>query len=304
MASVNPGHEEVIPMNDNLYLFVNEELLFWGGTILFHEPNTQFLGMEGRAVEDQDYSVFPETDGWFMSGAIPELSGFSEGENIIDVFAEEFWSGGGMHELGLTLVYREVLTEPASTGEFVYVICQENGEGAVAEGFRTQTQGGWGVAANGNNPGVYRDAHFEQAFPEGLVAGSMYTIILESAAAVQAFLPQGGRPEALEQDYLNPGNINVLAGQTVALTLNVGFDLYDENFSNHDDYLLADLLIQKEDCPCDGWSVQEVLDQANAILGGEGNDNGLSPSAINECVTLINENFVDGEQNNGYLVYP
>jgi len=108
LGSVNPGYESVIPMNDNIYIFVNEELIFWGGTISLAglDPGrTHFLGMERRDTEPQDKSSFPETDGWHMDGAIPAISSslFVEGANVLDVFAEELWTGGGMHELGLTL---------------------------------------------------------------------------------------------------------------------------------------------------------------------------------------------------------
>jgi hypothetical protein len=108
LGSVNLGYEDVIPMNDNIYIFVNDELIFWGGTISVLDPaRTHFLGMERRPTEPQHSHTpdFPETDGWYMSGTIPEVSSslFVEGSNVLDVFAEEFWTGGGMHELGLTL---------------------------------------------------------------------------------------------------------------------------------------------------------------------------------------------------------
>jgi hypothetical protein len=44
--------------------------------------------------------------------------------------------------------------------------------GACAGAFRTQTQGGWGSDAAGDNPGAYCDAYFGEAFPEGLVIGA------------------------------------------------------------------------------------------------------------------------------------
>ncbi len=44
--------------------------------------------------------------------------------------------------------------------------------------------------------------------------------------------------------------------------------------------------------------MQEILDEANAVLAGAGQ---LSPSAINECASQVNENFVDGGMDEGYL---
>ena len=38
--------------------------------------------------------------------------------------------------------------------------------------FRSQTMGGWGSNCNGNNPGCYRDANFDSAFPDGVTLGT------------------------------------------------------------------------------------------------------------------------------------
>ena len=108
LGSVNPGYGNVIPMNDNIYIFVNQDLLFWGGTISLtglDPARTTFLGMTRRDTQPQNKAAFPETDGWYMDGTIPAISSgsFNEGANNLDVFAEELWTGGGMHELGLTL---------------------------------------------------------------------------------------------------------------------------------------------------------------------------------------------------------
>ena len=110
LGSTNPGYESVIPMNDNVYVFMNGNLTFWGGTIsVLDPPRTHFLGMERRATQPQNRTIFPETDGWHMDGTFPEISNdlLQNGENRLDVFVEEFWTGGGMHELGLTLQAEE-----------------------------------------------------------------------------------------------------------------------------------------------------------------------------------------------------
>ncbi|NNC83599.1 MAG: hypothetical protein HKN79_08475, partial [Flavobacteriales bacterium] len=98
---------------------------------------------------------------------------------------------------------------------------------------RTQTQGGWGTSASGNNPGAYRDANFNLAFPDGIILGCEQTVAFTSSSAVEEFLPSGGSPAALSASYVDPSDLNnVLIGQTLALTLSVGFDLYDPSFSN------------------------------------------------------------------------
>ncbi len=156
--------------------------------------------------------------------------------------------------------------------------------------FRTQTQGGWGAPAAGNNPGAYRDANFSSAFPGGLVVGGIFTITLENASDVEAFLPSGGAPQALAANHLNPtGNLGTLAGNVVALTLSVVFDEFDPDFSSSD-CLLKDLIIQSGTFT--GWTVQEVLDEANKVLGGT--PGSFSASELNEILDAINNTFVDG----------
>ena len=173
LTSVNPGHEDVLPMNDNIYIFVNGELLFWGGTILAHEPAKTFLGMEGRNPQPQNQTIYRETDGWFMLGSIPEITSFTDGENVIDIFVEEYWGGGGMHELELTLDYEKVTVDDETAwgdGDrfvdrgnwatyFTYTICCDDGNGNGD--CRTETAFGGDTGVNVNSPGgwwYYYDA--------------------------------------------------------------------------------------------------------------------------------------------------
>lgn len=167
--------------------------------------------------------------------------------------------------------------------------------------FRTQTQGGWGAPPVGNNPGAYLHQNFAGAFPTGLVVGGNFTLTLTGAQAVTEYLPDGGPPAALTSDWVDPGNqmISVLAGQVTALSLSVGFDLYDPNFSP-DPISLRDLKVADVLSPYYNWTVQQVLDEANLILGGGAG----SPSQVNTAVSAINENFVDGIIDNGFLMLP
>jgi len=111
---------------------------------------------------------------------------------------------------------------------------------------RTQTQGGWGAVANGNNNGAYMrqkvtingvtKTRFAWAFPSGVVIGDVVandncntgkTLTLTSADAVTNFLPSGSTAMALDKSYVNPTEAsysNVLAGQITALTLSIRFD--------------------------------------------------------------------------------
>jgi len=137
LGSVNPGYEDVIPMNDNIYIFMNEELIFWGGTIGVVEPSTTyFLLMERRDTEPQTAESkldFPETDGWYMDGTFPAIpSGlFTEVPNQLDVFTEEFWTGGGMHELFLTLQVEQTTCESETAWAANVEILPEDEEGTI-----------------------------------------------------------------------------------------------------------------------------------------------------------------------------
>lgn len=166
--------------------------------------------------------------------------------------------------------------------------------------FRTQTQGGWGSSASGNNPGAYRDAHFDAAFPDGVVLGCNYTLTLTSAQAVQAFLPSGGTAAALTENWVDPTDYsNVLAGQLLALTLSVGFDHQNPNFSPSQT-LLADQVVSGGTFA--GYTVAEVLEEANLAFGGC--SSAFTLRQLNTVLTSINENYVDGTSNGGFLDCP
>src|SRR3989344_3525538 len=161
--------------------------------------------------------------------------------------------------------------------------------------FQTHTQGGWGAGAHGNNPGAYRDLNFASAFPSGAVIGlpgANYSATFTDAEAVKDFLPAGSTPMPFIGDHVDPilTEAGVLAGQVLALTLNVGLDLSVNN--------LKDYVIDDSSVPCDGMTVQEVLDEANTILGGL--PSVFSASEINECATWINEEF-DGGGDDGLV---
>lgn len=169
------------------------------------------------------------------------------------------------------------------------------------EGFKTFTQGGWGTQCNGGNPGCYRDANFNAAFPDGLTIGcGSNTLTLTSSAAVQAFLPSGSTSRALDAgNLIDPGQSynNVLAAQLVSVTLAVGFDVYDPNFSSNT-ASFSDLIIANG--TFSGMTVGNFLQLANQAIGGCAT--GYSFSDLNATATAINENYDNGTSNNGYLV--
>jgi hypothetical protein len=177
----------------------------------------------------------------------------------------------------------------------------ENPEDSLDCGnFRTQTQGGWGSTPHGNNPGSYLHNHFTGAFPNGLTVGCTYKLTLTSAQAVTDYLPAGGSASALTTNITNPTNLkNNLASQLVALTLSLQFDASDPNFSGSS-LLLGNLLVGSG--PFKGMKVKDVVAEGNKVLGG-------CPSTFTvaqfvEVLSSINQNFVDGTGNGGFLICP
>lgn len=189
-------------------------------------------------------------------------------------------------------------------------------EPCFPEGCRTQTQGGWGGNCNGNNPGCFRDANFGTVFPEGLTIGGNFTIHFSNSNAVRVFLPAGGTSASLTENHNDPTSTEagVFAGQVTALALSLGFSeaglpgfcdlgsLYylcvpDPDRHGEDDD-------EECDSPFAGMTVDELFALANEVLGG--NTNGLPDdtdiSDLNDVITDINENFVDGTHDEGKLV--
>ncbi len=167
-------------------------------------------------------------------------------------------------------------------------------------GFRTQTIGGWGAAPSGDNPGSYLQANFDNAFPDGLTIGCDATSVsFTSWKAVNDYLPAGGTPDVLKKSYTNPKPAqlkNTLVSQVIALTLSLGFDIADPNYSSSTTNL-GDLMIAEGEFM--GMTVNQVLAMANDALCGDGD-----VDALNAAVTSINENFVDGTYFGTFLNCP
>ncbi|MFN5345953.1 MAG: T9SS type A sorting domain-containing protein [Bacteroidota bacterium] len=168
-------------------------------------------------------------------------------------------------------------------------------------GYVTYTQGAWGAPANGNNIGIYLDANFSNAFPNGLEIGCTNKLLLTSATAIRNFLPQGTTPTSLPSGVLvDPTSTsynNVLAGQLITLALNIGFDYYDSNFAPAGGQL-KDLIIVNGTFA--NWTVQQLFDEANNKIGGCSNST-LSYSDFNNAINSININYDKGTSNLNFL---
>lgn len=169
---------------------------------------------------------------------------------------------------------------------------------------RTQTQGGWGATPQGNNPAKYLQNNFAAVFtaPDYLTIGCNRKLRLTSSTAVKDFLPSGSTPAQLPLGTLvNPGGSysNVLAGQLVALTLNIRFDLYDPNFSpaseNLKDYIIASGVLA-------GLTVQQLWQEAMNKIGGCGSIYTLSQ--LNNAINKVNNNFNGSSTNKMFLYCP
>lgn len=170
-------------------------------------------------------------------------------------------------------------------------------------GHRTQTPGGWGAKPKGNNAGSYLYDNFPDV-ASGLKVGCEdgFTVRLEGVEAITDFLPSGGQPAVLTMNYINPKKNelkNSLAGHLVALYISL---LFDANIPDYSEsiYPLYDLVINQG--PFIDCSVGQVFVIANDVLGGCSTEH--TPSEMVDVLSNINENFVDGTANNGFLSCP
>ena len=170
-------------------------------------------------------------------------------------------------------------------------------------GFRTQTQRDWGDKPKRNNAAGYMYANFATAFPNGLVVGCNNKLKLTSPQAISNLLPLNGRIGALRPGTLvDPNNRrfdNPFAGQVVALKLNLAFDALDANFSSNN-IRLSTLVVRRG--PFANKTVAEVMDEAEKALGGCTSARNIYQ--LNEIVTRINRNYMDGDLTGNYLSCP
>jgi len=167
---------------------------------------------------------------------------------------------------------------------------------------RTQSPGGWGAKPSGTNPGNYLYANFASAFPAGLNVGCSpnFNIQLSSPNAVSNFLPSSGKPQVLTMNYADPlGMKNTLAGHLVALTISVQFDAVDENFGAAEIKLGA---MKIGNGAFKDWTVTDFLTEANQVLGGCSQQ--FTIQQVLETAAHINNNYLDGKTDKGYLTCP
>ena len=163
----------------------------------------------------------------------------------------------------------------------------------------TYTQGGWGTAPHGNNPGTIRDAGFGDVYPGGsVIVGdpANNTMTFTSSTAIQNYLPAGGTPSALPGDLTDPTDKKigggVFGGQVLALQLNVDYSAAGKLPHNCNGGLGELKLCNYSPAPAlNNMLVKDILAQANIKLGGGSPDPNLSFSQYNDIVTALNEEF-------------
>jgi hypothetical protein len=188
----------------------------------------------------------------------------------------------------------------------------------TAGAYCTYTQGGWGASGNGGSIAATRDRCAAAVSSTGFVIGdtaltypnkneSPYFARFTTAAALDAFLPAGGPSTTLAADATNPTSTaaGTLAGQVLALTLNVAFDSTTASasgtcrFPRTATIALRDLIYNDASSPLNGDSVATILTKANAFLSRAAP--GCSAANFTTAIDRINSNFDNCSSNNGYL---
>lgn len=174
----------------------------------------------------------------------------------------------------------------------------------AAGSHRTQNQATFGGGVR-TTTGAYLHNNFAAAFPNGLTIGCNNSMTLTSATAIRSFLPSSGQPMPMIQNYMDPISTgrfclaNNLAGNMVALALNIGFDQFDPNYSPSD-LALADLTIDSG--PFANMKVSDLYIMGEKSLGGC--QAAYNPALISDAIQSINENFLNGNTAGGFLLEP
>lgn len=160
-----------------------------------------------------------------------------------------------------TDVHTQACTDPAAV-----TVLPESGGSVNPANFCTYTQGGWGAKPHGNNPGALLAANFSSLYPGGVTVGGTYTMSFTASAAVDAYLPAGGKPGVLTASLINPtsSGSGEFGGQVLALELSVDFSSHNVTPSG----LGAVPLCNTGNSNLDGLTISQVLSQANTALGG------------------------------------
>jgi hypothetical protein len=177
----------------------------------------------------------------------------------------------------------------------------------TCNGFVTYSQDSWGAA---KKTAAVASNYIKQKFttyfrnPAYLTIGCATgnKLRITNYNALDVFLPSVGPIGVLPTGTsTNPGSNygNALAGEVVALTLNVISDYSDPAFSPSSVFL-KDLIVVSGSFA--NFTVQQVLDEANRYLGNC--PSSYSSTQIYNAVRAINLNYENGTVDRGYLRCP
>jgi hypothetical protein len=215
------------------------------------------------------------------------------------------WSNGATTATAGSLIagtYTVTVTDANGCTKTASVTINQPSPGTCGP-FRTYGPGGWGSPTT-SVPGAYLFANFSTVFPSGLVIGDCGRFIkLTSATAVYNFLPTSSTPRQLSIGTLiNPTAVsyrNTMAGQLVALRLNIAFDSANAAFAPSATLFRNQVIASG---PFAGQTVQQLYILANTAIGCGGSKTYISD--LTTAMDLINDSWRDGIQRNNYLVCP
>jgi len=155
----------------------------------------------------------------------------------------------------------------------------------------TYSQGKWGGQINDELTMV-----FNLYFPEGIKLGTENSMVLSSPQAVELFLPSGMSPKPFPFGQITDPGLNyknALAGELVALSLNLALDDYRKDGAS----TLLSLIITEGETK--GITVEALFIEANRKLGGSYSI--YSFNILTEALYAVNRNFAEPGINKGFL---
>jgi len=131
-----------IGINDRMYVFVNGTLAFWGGT----SATGSIAGVAG-ILAGSDRTLYPETDGWFITQNVNVAPMLVNGTNVVDIFTEENATGGGMDRLAIKyLSYKQNVDVTFINQDISKLVTVEKGTKVATEAVEAREGfifGGW-----------------------------------------------------------------------------------------------------------------------------------------------------------------
>lgn len=176
---------------------------------------------------------------------------------------------------------------------------------------RTYTQAEWGAEPKGQRVANYLYKGFYTLFgPDGkfgpnwlFIGCKDHGVVFTSPEMVTAYLPIIEHPDDGEMDkrpYPDPDG-SVFFGEVTALALNVYFDSGFRDFAPSS-MKLKNMVVANTRGQFEGWTVEEVLETANQVLGGC--DQTYSVESMQDIVSRINRNYREGHLPGYYLNCP